>query len=51
MDQKARTKTQMRSEYDGWVRLWETIYNCPWPGRDRQGVELLAAYLDWREAQ
>ena len=37
MDQKTRTKTQMRSEYDGWVRLWETIYDCPWPGRERDG--------------
>ncbi|HLH23226.1 MAG TPA: hypothetical protein VK066_11930 [Chloroflexota bacterium] len=51
MNQANVTKTPTHSIYDGWVRLWEAIYGCPWPGKDRNASQWLAAYLDWKTAQ
>jgi hypothetical protein len=51
MDQTTFAPPTTRSAYEGWVRLWETIYDCRWPGRDRDTVQWLAAYLDWRHEQ
>ncbi|HZS00016.1 MAG TPA: hypothetical protein VFE37_14980 [Chloroflexota bacterium] len=51
MDQAKRSTPPARTTYDGWVRLWEIIYGCRWPGRDRDAAEWLAAYLDWQHDQ
>jgi hypothetical protein len=51
MNQMHRATPHTREAYDGWVRLWEMIYDCPWPGKDRDVQQWLSAYLDWEEEQ
>ena len=36
---------------DGWLRLWEAIYEHPWPLRDQQAMQAFAAWYDWRHDQ
>lgn len=36
---------------DGWIRLWEAIYERPWPLRDRETRAMFAAWCDWRRDQ
>jgi hypothetical protein len=40
-----------RTAHDGWVELWELIYGEPWPGSERDTIQWLAAYLDWKHDQ
>jgi hypothetical protein len=40
-----------RTPRDGWVELWELIYDEPWPGNSFNSIEWLAAYLDWKRDQ